>query len=373
MMPPIRHMANENGTALLATLAVTAVLLISGLQLARLAADSVTTIEQDIRMFQAREMAMSGIHLAMMILADDAARTDTDSIQEGWADPEKLDQMAARLGFEEGQLSLVISDELGKLQVNALLSQFPGHEINTDQQQLWERFLSLRISTDKSEDDRDPTAIINSLKDWLDSEDDDAITGLTGAESAYYAGLEFPYACANGPVNYLSELLNVKGITPDLFESDTDESGAAESGEPDPGDLVTVYGLSDTPPSDNAFSFSGLININTAGPEILGILLPEGLEDLAADLSDFRSETSEDGETFVNALDKGWYTGVIDLSDEEKASFDELVRYSSHYFRVDARVSLGDVQTGIRAFVQRYQQKTSNQWACRLVQLEKDR
>ncbi len=48
--------------------------------------------------------------------------------------------------------------------------------------------------------------IINSLKDWLDSGDDDAITGLSGAESDYYEGLEPPYSCKNGPMDNLGEV-----------------------------------------------------------------------------------------------------------------------------------------------------------------------
>jgi len=64
----------------------------------------------------------------------------------------------------------------------------------------------------------DPSAIINSIKDWLDSGDDDAITGLSGAESAYYQDLDPPYPCRNGPFPHLGELALLKGVTAELFE-----------------------------------------------------------------------------------------------------------------------------------------------------------
>jgi len=66
-------------------------------------------------------------------------------------------------------------------------------------------------------EDATPTAIINSLKDWLDSGDDDAITGLSGAESSYYQSLDIPYPCKNGPVLHVGELALIKGIIPELL------------------------------------------------------------------------------------------------------------------------------------------------------------
>ena len=209
---------NNSGIALLVTLAVISVLLTTALQLARITGKSVMKTRKETDEFMARQIAISGIHLAMAILMDDASKTKIDSIQEDWANPEMISEAVSQLGFTQGSLSLKITDELGKLQVNALLKSYPGHELNQDQQRLWENFLSLKISTDKSEDQRDPSVIINTLKDWLDSQDDDAITGLSGAESDYYGQLEPPYIANNGPINQVTELLKIKGFSPDLLE-----------------------------------------------------------------------------------------------------------------------------------------------------------
>jgi general secretion pathway protein K len=58
---------------------------------------------------------------------------------------------------------------------------------------LWERFLRLIADQHESQENFEPNTIIDPLKDWLDSGDDEAITGLNGAESEYYQDLVSPY------------------------------------------------------------------------------------------------------------------------------------------------------------------------------------
>ncbi|MBA3009081.1 MAG: general secretion pathway protein GspK [Proteobacteria bacterium] len=366
---------NNSGIALLVTLAVIFVLLTAALYLARITGESVMATGKETDDFIAREMALSGIHLAMAILADDAAKNEIDSVQEDWANPKKISEAVGQLGFTQGKLLLTITDELGKLQVNALLQAFPGHELNRDQQLLWENFLSTRIAPDKSEDPRDVAAIINSLKDWLDSGDDDAVTGLSGAESDYYLGLESPHACGNGPFNQVSELLNVKGITPALLDIGTKEEPPTD--EPlkkalEFSDVFTVYGMAKAPLGAKTYGFPGKININTAGIDVLAALFPRGMEDLAQDLIDFREETAQDGTTFINLLDKGWYERVIEFSEQEKKRFDRMIRYASNYFEAKSTAKVNDTEVVVSAYIIREQNKKTNQWGCRILQLTRD-
>ncbi|MBI5062514.1 MAG: general secretion pathway protein GspK, partial [Desulfatitalea sp.] len=179
------------------------------------------------------QMCASGINLAMAMLIKDRMESESDSLQEDWADNETIATLLTEIPFEEGTLELEIMDELSKIQINALL-QFPeGRNMNNSQQELWSRFAGGLLAfmessegekekakgdkkaTGDKEDDIDPVTIISCLKDWLDSGDDDAITGLNGAESDYYESLDPPYACKNGPFDHLSELRLVKGITPE--------------------------------------------------------------------------------------------------------------------------------------------------------------
>ena len=155
------------------------------------------------------QMATSGVHLAMAVLIKDRLESENDSLQEDWADEETIAGLLEEIPFEQGKLELKIIDEMGKIQINALV-QFPeGQQFNPVQRALWERFsfglLSVLEGAEGAEDaeETDPLTIINSMKDWLDSGDDDATTGLSGAESDYYESLDPPYACKNGPFDHL--------------------------------------------------------------------------------------------------------------------------------------------------------------------------
>ena len=368
---------NRNGMALLVVLGVISVLLATGLHLARLTNKSVIAAGHQTDRFAAREMALSAIHLAMALLADDAEKTDMDSIQEGWADPEKLSRITAQLGYTRGRISLEITDELGKIQANALLQQFPGSTENPDQVRLWENFLDLYITENKSRERQDSVAIINALKDWLDSGDDGAVSGLSGAESAYYAGLLVPYACADRELNLVSELLLVKGVDLDLFSFLTDTPGVDNSESSFAtapvtlGDIFTVYGFSDLHADGTTYRCPGRININTAGIRVLAALLPRGMDGFAQDMLDYRAQKSEDGKMFVNPLDKGWYNRVIDLSAREREIFDRMIRYDSNIFKASSTVQLNQARVTLSAYIRRERQKKSNQWICRIIQMER--
>jgi len=365
---------NQNGMALVLVLGVIAVLLVTGLHLSRITTESVSLARMRTDQFTAREMARSAIHLAMAVLADDAAKSDTDSIQEDWADPETLSRLVAQLGYDQGQVRLDITDELGKIQVNALMQRFPGHDVNQDQVRLWERLLDLHVNPDRSEADHDPEGVINAIIDWLDSGDDDAVTGLTGAESSYYAG-QFPFhACGNKEITRLSEMLNIKGFSPDLF------SFSGHQADPDLvdgtapitwKDLFTVYGLFNEPDDGNHYRYPGRININTAGLEVIQALLPLEMAEFAQDMLDYRAQKSEDEKTFLNPLDKGWYRRVIGLSAKEQENFERMIRYDSQIFRVTATVRLNRAHTALAAYLLREQQEKSRQWICRIIQMER--
>jgi len=363
---------NQKGMALIATIAVVAILCVVALEAGRLAkqAASGTIAEND--MFAAREMAMSGIHLAMMILAMDGADNEIDSIQEPWADPEQISLAVAAMGLNPENVSLKISDEMGKLQLNALLKQFPGNDFNDAQVVVLERFLTLAAPEDKSDGAGSAVEIVNALKDWLDSMDDDTITGLTGAESNYYESLDVPYTCANGPLRHISELFLVKGVVDAILSPSYISQGMDESIQADIKDMFTVYGLSEVQNSqENRFSFSGTVNINTAPVAVLAALLPEGRDLNAQDLADYRSEKASLGREYIHTLESGWFEDVIALSDNEKNAFEKVITYSSSVFRADCTAKKNGYQVTLRAVMKREKQDMTGKWSCRILQMER--
>jgi general secretion pathway protein K len=111
--------------------------------------------------------------------------------------------------------------------------------------------------------DTGPT-IVDGILDWVDRDDN---AHVNGAESDYYQGLTPPYNAKNGPIDDLSELLLIKGVTENLeiYSSDyaniqrVDRFGNEIPPKDYPAHLVDVF----TPIS------TGRININTASAIVL--------------------------------------------------------------------------------------------------------
>jgi len=362
---------NEKGVALVVTLAIVAILLAAALQMGKFTGDSAMETLAYRDQFQADQLALSGINIAALILVDDAAKNNIDTIQEAWADHDKLLLAVNELKLEKDTLTIKITDELSKIQVNALLLEFPGNQISPVQTRIWENFLRPRFSNDKSLDTRDPDEIINSLKDWLDSGDDDLISGVSGAESDYYMELDPHYVCANGPFDHIDELMNVKGISKDLLKTEILDQADEPVDQLGLSDVFTIYGLDQEKTAKGGFRYPGKVNINTAGVDVLAGLLPEGMEEFARDLVDYREQRSEEGDVFVNPLDKGWYKKVIDLSEKEQEWLDNTITYSSHIFKIECIAQKNDATTNLVSFLKREKQKDSGKWTYRIIQMER--
>ena len=348
---------NNRGMALLVTLSIIAILVVTTLELNRRIRSSVqfsATVKNRVTL---NTMALSGVQAAMALLAKDKETSDIDSIQEDWANPEKLAEFMADIPFEEGSLKVVIVDELGKIQVNALVNFPEGRQFNETQREMWNHFLNLVISPLDRTEDTAPTPIINSLKDWLDSGDDDATTGLSGAESDYYQDLDPPYACKNGPLTHLGELTLIKGITPEFFEG--------VGGVPGIGEYMTVFGM--TPAQDNRFTFKGAININTADLPVIAAMLPPENETLAQSIFEYRSAMTDD--TYTNDLSSPtWYKDAPGCS--ELTIDANLVTTASDVFRVQAEAAFRDMKLLISAVVTRIKDKETGKWKGRLLSWE---
>lgn len=58
--------------------------------------------------------------------------------------------------------------------------------------------------------------IVNAIIDWTDRDDDPRV-GSTDTESEYYLSLNPPYRAKNGPIDDLTELMMIKGISPAMY------------------------------------------------------------------------------------------------------------------------------------------------------------
>lgn len=152
----------------------------------------------------------------------------------------------------------------------------------------------------------DTPQIANAILDWGDP-DDDTQFGSAETESNYYLSLNPPYYAKNGPIDDLSELLLIHGITPPMYwgsgtgskvaVNSVRRTGPSSLGIPDAQYSVGLVDLFTT-------ISSGQVNINTA-PAIVLQLFPEIDENLASSIVTWRAgpdgvEGTEDDTPFHN-------------------------------------------------------------------------
>ena len=367
----IRRVRSASGMAVIMVMAVVLLLVTVALELHLNERDNLLNAAAMRDRMVLQEMIKSGVHMAQAILVKDRIDSESDSLQEDWADEETLGVLLEAIPFEQGEMQVQIVDELGKIQINALV-QFPeGREFNQDQYKLWENFSNKLFNAyellEETEDletgdlleDTDPLTIINSIKDWLDSGDDEAITGVNGAESDYYEDLDPPYACKNGPFDHLSEIRLVRGILPSLFDG--------FGGIPGISAYLTTYGAAEA--DDNKFSFPGKININTAELPVLAAMLPSDSSDFAELLVGFREAV--DGTQYLNDVTRpDWYKGVPGFSG---ITIDpDLLTVSSDTFRIIATAKLNEIEAAATVVVRREREKDNDPWRCKVLNWKYD-
>jgi general secretion pathway protein K len=231
-----RRGRDERGFALLAVLLVLAMVAVLGTEFAyvtRLEASAVRAYKDGIA---AAHLAEAGIAQAIRELASEWSLVTAEDYGEltfYTRDRIAIPKLPRReVTFGPGQFSYRLRDE------EALLN------LNTAQPARLETLLE-NLGVQRA--DRD--TIVNSIQDWRDPNDEHR---LSGAESDdYYLKLPVPYRARNANLESVTELLQIKGITPELFHGAERKGGLA--------DVVTVRS-------------TGQVNINTAGPLVLRAL-----------------------------------------------------------------------------------------------------
>jgi len=209
-------------------------------------------------------VAKSGFNYALAVLLEDASEGSIDSLRETWADSEALSENSTAL-FDEGLFRVKVSDYSGRIQINQLIDQ--SGKYDAFQKDCLRLFLnSPEFGLDPEEADN----IIDAVKDWIDADNE---ATRFGAEDAYYQALGKPYSCKNAPVEFLEELLLVRGITKDLFY------GAG--GKPGISNYLSTHG-------------DGKININTADPLVLMALSDEMSDEMVENMIAYREDEEKD-------------------------------------------------------------------------------
>jgi len=253
--------SNRRGVALILVLLVISIIVALTIQMNRDTRSGVyeaANLSDSIRL---RYVAESGFHVGEALLLAD--KNAFDALTELWANTEMISFQSERF-FDNGSFKLTIKDEGGRIAVNRLVN---GSIYNPLIRDLLQRLLTgpyFRLERNKA------VELMEAIKDWIDA--DDEVTGA-GAEKAFYAALERPYAAKNAPFDCIEELLMVKGITRELFYGKRDSPGLAQ--------CLTVFG-------------DGRININTAPKFVLRALAEEMTDDEVERLDQFRRDERND-------------------------------------------------------------------------------
>jgi general secretion pathway protein K len=214
-------------------------------------------------------MGRSGVEYARWVLANSLANPTQpyDSLDQPWATGSgSLGPTNAPIGEVENPLN--IGHGTVNWKITDLESKFNINASEQILQQVLPQALTLMgVAAGEA------TPIVSSIIDWIDADDQ---THVEGAESDYYHNLTPPYEAKNGPIDDISELLLIKGITPEIYYG-----GAATNYQP------TYYSRQRNPFGQSADAVptatvglsslftplsSGKININTASAEVLQLI-----------------------------------------------------------------------------------------------------
>lgn len=233
----LRPGTEQRGFALLAVTLVLALLGVVVTELAfsmRLEAAMVRSYKEAIL---ARHLAEAGIQQGIREVLSDSTVQGLDEdgqlvfyqVAQSGAKPQALPKLPrSHVPLGPGEFSYRITDEEARLNLNG------GQRFLLDK-------LLILLGVDKPERD----VIIDSIEDWKDPNETHRING---AESDYYLQLPVPYRSRNSSLQDTAELLQIKGITPEVYYGHEDQPGLV--------DLVTVRSR-------------GSVNINTAPKLIL--------------------------------------------------------------------------------------------------------
>jgi general secretion pathway protein K len=264
-------------------------------------------------------IAKSGFHYALAVLFEDASENGFDTLLEAWADPLALSANSDAM-FVDGRFEVQINDHSGRIQINRLI-QHEGQEKGKyikGQKDLLKRFLSSeQFDLDPEEVDN----LIDAIKDWIDSDNE---ATKFGAESSYYQTLERPYSCKNAPLEFLEELLLIRGITKELFYGTKGKPGIAY--------YLSTQG-------------EGRININTTDPLVLRSLSENLDQEMVEGIIAYRENEKND------LSQRGWYKKVPGMSSE--VSIDDLITTSSTHFEIRSEGLKDTMRKRVRGLVER--------------------
>jgi general secretion pathway protein K len=308
---PPKEQRGQRGVALVLTLLILTLLVVTGLEFNRAIRVEATLAGNYRDVTQGSYIAQSGVEVARALIQDDDP--SYDSLDERWAQFAVFAYLSHRF-FTDGDFTGQIVDENSKFNPNGLID--PYGNVDPKKKDQLERLLQLLGHNPE---------VMDAILDWLDPDDQ---RRPMGAEREYYMALKHPYAPKNGPLDSLGEMLLIKGIDSSIFYGTDEREGLRN--------YLTVY-------SD------GKININTASLPVLLSLSSKVDQIMAQAVLDSRGKKPFRSPEDLRSI-PGWDSVYPQISSE--------IAVRSNYFSLEVQGNYHDSRAIIQTVIKREGKQT---------------
>jgi general secretion pathway protein K len=246
---------------------------------------------------------------------DRRANAVTDNLGEVWA------TALPPIDVEGGMVAGAITDMMGRFNLNnlvrpAVLNQQTQPEPldpAVKDKAIFQRLLTTvaAVKTDEA------VELAEAVQDWIDADD---VRRLNGAEEVDYLRLKPPYRTSNAPLNSTSELLLIKGFTPEIYKQIAPYVTAL------PGGITTI-------------------NVNTASAPVI-TALADGISAAQAEkiVSDRELQPLKNIQEFYTQLG-------INLQQQQAMA--DRIAIASNYFLLSAQARTGRGQVQLYSLLER--------------------
>lgn len=210
-----RRAGAQRGAALVVALLVVAMVVLLATTLSSDFLLMFRRVENQLYSEQAYAYLLGAEGLARAALLQDMALDSQtgkqlDYLTEDWAKPQRF---PTDYGWIGGQLE----DMQGRFNLNALAASQSGNSLALSPTQLQLVRLLQALPLQEPLALEQAEALTQAITDWVDK--DDNVSGLSGAESQYYADADPPGRAANRDMASPSELMWVRGMTPEIYRA----------------------------------------------------------------------------------------------------------------------------------------------------------
>jgi general secretion pathway protein K len=282
---------SERGIALIVVLCMTSVMVGAAVQMITQTRREIAETADLGDGLRALYLARSGVAFSKVLL--NSEEHEYDGLNSPWADAEAVSARFNEL-FAEGQSSLAVEDETGKIPINFLINK--DGSVNAAIRGLLVRLLAQpgwNLTEEQGEQ------MVTKLQNWMVNLASGS-EGMGSQESNTAKGRK-------GPFQFPEELLKTGAIGKDLLYGTTERPGLCA--------YVTLYG-------------KGKININTAPKPVLKALFPGITEAVLEQMDHYRLAEQD------KLRDPTWYRQIIGTSGLNPPS--DLIAVKSDAFRISS-------------------------------------